>query len=482
MESVRRHADSAAFVLLLAAVVWAPVPLASNRPWSVALLAAVVWLALLLALVCAAARPAADAQGALERPARAWLPLLLGTAFCTLVAAQVARGSPSGEPLLSLDPYQSRDFLLRALLCVGALAATVLLVRTRQRCVAVLAAVFASGLLQALMAVALYSAAKQYVYLFEEFQQGGRATGTFVNPDHLAGFMELAIAAGVGLLLSQLGGGASAGSWRGRLADGLRFMMSRKMLLRLALVLLVLALVMTHSRGGNGAFFISLVLVGGLVAMASRKLRRPALWLVASMVVVDVFVIGQLVGLERVVERLQHTAEASSEVVASFGLEGPPPPPREQSIAERLSVPAISLQLVAQRPWLGHGGGTFDLAFAPIKPQTTYAGFWTHAHNDFVQVAVETGLVGAALWVGIGAAAAWRALTLLKDGQARLNRGVGVAALMATCSLALHSMVDFNLYIPANALAFTMLLSLVWAVDSLPLRRTHRRSTAADAA
>jgi O-antigen ligase len=480
VDSVRRGVDGAGLVLLLGAVAWAPVPLASNRPWSMALLAALVWLALMLGLAAAVARPERELAKSLARAGRAWLPLLLGAAFCGLVVLQLAWRAPMGEPPLTMDPFQTRDFLLRALLYVGALAAAALLVRTRERCTAVLTALFAAGLVQAVVAVVLYSAGRQYVYMFEAFDQGSRATGTFVNPDHLAGFMEITIAAGVGLLLSQMGGRAGEPSWRQRLADLLRFVMSRKMLARLALVVPVLVLVMTHSRAGNGAVFVALVVVGGLVALVSRQLRRPALWLVASMLVVDIFVIAQWVGLERVVDRLKATAEASSITVASFGLDEAPPPPREQSIAERLEVPRLSLQLVADKPWLGHGGGTFDLAFAPIKPETTYAGFWTHAHNDYVQVAVETGLVGALMWVGIGLVAAWRALGLLKDGQPRLNRGVGVAALLAISCLALHSVVDFNLYIPANALALTVLLSLVFVVDGLPSRR--RRHGHADEA
>jgi O-antigen ligase len=138
------------------------------------------------------------------------------------------------------------------------------------------------------------------------------------------------------------------------------------------------------------------------------------------------------------------------------------PERREQSIAERLEVPRLSLQLVAQRPLLGHGGGTYSLAFPSFK-QAHLPLHWDHAHNDFVQVACDTGLVGLALWLAIGLASARRALQLIDDSRSQVQRGVGIGALMAMGCMALHSTVDFNLHIPANAMTFTVLLAAVWA-------------------
>ena len=123
----------------------------------------------------------------------------------------------------------------------------------------------------------------------------------------------------------------------------------------------------------------------------------------------------------------------------------------------------LSWPLVERRPWFGHGGGTYVLAFPGIKP----AGFphhWDHAHNDFVEIAVDTGLVGLGLLLALALATAWRAGRVLHDAQPRLKRGVGVAALMALFSIGLHSTVDFNLQIPANALTLVVLLALVWAM------------------
>jgi len=457
------------FAGLLVALIWAPWPLGSNRPWGVALLAAVVWASVLLA----ALGQVLKGQPRRSLSPGAWLPVAALVAFAGLAVVQMLPGLGPDGGTLSIDPFNTRRYLLITLLYLGAWLLVLLTIDTRARAEKLLGALLVAGVLQALAAVLLYSAGNTYVLWFASFDQGGRAMGTFVNPDHLAGYMELTLSAGLGWLLSQLGRDAPDphAHWRTRVVGVLTWVMSGKMLLRLLLVVLVIALVMTHSRMGNAAFFVSLAITGALVAVRSKRLRRPALWLVLSMAVVDLFIVGQWVGLDRVVQRLKHTAEASSDTLAGFGLANAQPP-REETLAQRLEVPRLSLQLVAERPVLGHGGGTYYTAFPPLK----HAGLpwhWDHAHNDYVQVASDMGLLGLALWITIGIASAWHAARLLPDGETRVNRGLAVAAIMALSSLGLHSMVDFNLHIPANALTFTVVLAAVWALPAGLKRRSR---------
>jgi O-antigen ligase len=455
--------DTLALGLLLASLVWAPWPLGSNRPWALALLGMLVWLGVAAAL---AGRVAAG--GGPRRLAVGWaVPSVAILAYAGLVALQLVPGlGPAGGPV-SIDPFSTQRYLFTALVYAGAWALVLLVVNSRERAGMLLGAVLAAGVLQAAAAVALYSGGASYTLFFAEFDQGSRTMGTFVNPDHLAGYMELTLAAGLGWLVAQFVGGAeSTGTgWRAKVVRAMSFMLSPKMLMRLMLVILVIALVMTRSRMGNGAFLLSLFLLAALVAIRSRRLRRPALWLVASMAVVDVLIIGQYVGLDRVVQRIKDTPLTNAPPQAAvFGqATTAAPPPREESLQQRLEVPTLSLQLVAQRPWLGHGGGSFYTAVPPIKNERLSL-YWDHAHNDYVQVASDTGLVGLALWLTVGLATAWRAWRLLPDGQGSTPRGAGVAALMALMCMGLHSVVDFNLHIPANALTFTVLLALVWAL------------------
>lgn len=452
--------ERAAFGGLIACAIWAPIPLGSNRPWALALLAMALWALLFCLLAGHVLGGHSRFWGRLTRSAWPWL--LLGL-FAALVAAQWL--APAGGRLFgTLDGYLTRYYQLATLVHLAAFGLVILTVSTARRASLLLGAVMAGGVLQSVLAVALFSAAENYQFLFHDFDQGGRAMGTFPNPDHLAGYLELCLSAGLGLMLSQFARGEpQRKDWRQRTLDVLAFVMSPKMLLRLMLVVMVLALVMTHSRMGNGAFFLALLLLAAVVAIASQGLRRPALWLVASMVVIDVAVIGQWVGLERLVDRMQATAQQSIEMAAAQAGSVVAASHKVDSIQDRLQVPRLSLPLIQSRPWWGHGGATYVLAFPAIKPPG-HGLHWDHAHNDYVEIAVDTGLVGLGLLLAFALATAWRAAGMLGDAQPRLKRGVGAAALMALCCMGLHSMVDFNLQIPANAMTLVLLMGLVWAM------------------
>ncbi|MBQ0943130.1 O-antigen ligase family protein [Ideonella sp. 4Y16] len=458
-----------------------PVLLGGNRAWAVGLAVLAAWGLLCLGAWQLWRTPGTGAALRDSGAPRAVLPLAALAGLALLVAAQVlTAGLGLDSAVATADPFKTHDYLLRTLLYGAAFALVLLAVRSDQAVIRLLVAFVTAGLLQAFLGAALLSTGKEFWLLHTPFDHYGRASGTFPNADHLAGFMELCLSAGLGLMVSQFGGdsGPQQDGWRGRALDALRFALSPKMLLRMLLVVLVIALVLTRSRMGNAAFFISLLAVGALVAWRSAKLRRPALWLVASMVVIDIFVIGQLVGLEKVVTRLQGTDIITPGSAAASGVVAAPELSdkqryREESLQQRLTPAIASLELVWQRPWLGWGGGSFESVFPSVRSAQVIPYQFDYAHSDYAQQAVEVGLLGLALWLLVGVLALWRALRLLADDQPRLHRGVAVSTLMALGCLGLHSVVDFNLQIPANALAMTVLLALPF---TLPLKASRRRS------
>ena len=98
--------------------------------------------------------------------------------------------------------------------------------------------------------------------------------------------------------------------------------------------------------------------------------------------------------------------------------------------------------------------------------------YYDHAHNDYAEFATELGLPAFAL-LGLGVVlslgAALRAQRLRHDP---LMRGIGFGAGMGLVALLIHSTVDFNLQIPANAALFVVLMALGWI--SLHLGRGQR--------
>jgi O-Antigen ligase len=464
--TVAKGLDAAALLLLLGCVTWAPWPLGSNRAWAEAVLAMALTASATLAVLARVLW--VDPWPSAFRRARV---LLWCLALVCLVPAFQLWG-PQAPPWVpgTVSEWHTQRYLLRSLSYAAAAVAVLLLVRTRRRCLWLLGALLFSGVAQSVLGLMLVKSGEAYRFLFEVFGPGGRASGTFSNPNHFAGYLALGVSAGIGLLIAQYEGRAKpAADARERLLAALNFVLSAKMLLRLCLVLMVIGIVLSHSRMGNVAFVAALLVVGLLLAYRSRQLRRPALFLVGSMLAIDVLIIGHWVGLERVAERLQATPVWVADVEAARGTAPPAtaalpfserPPPSEESVEQRLQVPGLAASLVAQSPLLGLGGGTFHLVFSSVKPDWVYAGQWNHVHNDYIEVAVEAGLISLGAWL--------LAAGLTSDRQPRLNRGVGVATLFGIISLGVQSVMEFGLQIPAIAFSLVLLMSLTWVVRGLP--------------
>lgn len=472
------HAHQGAFFALLALLVWAPLPLASHRGWALALLSLALCAVLLFVLATAwvAGVSPLHPSGSQGKAGVARLPLALLGAYGVLVVAQLLPLGADGP--VSVDPFATRSYLLACVAYGAGFTLVLLLARSEERLRWLMLTVVGSGVLQACIAAWLFNRQDGYEFLFMKFPAGDRATGTFASFDHLAGYMELCLAMGLGLMLTGTAETQKAGEgWRGTAVQALRFLMSGKMLVRLLLVTLVITLVLTRSRGGNGAFFIALTLTGALVAWRSVQLRKWALIVVTSMLVVDVLVIGQWVGLDKVVARLEGTAitvrqaEARQDALEDRGINIR----REETLEERLFAAEYALDMVRERPLLGFGGGTFYIAFPGYKGEHPL-GFYDHAHNDYVEVAANTGLLGLGLLLTLCAAAFWRAVRALDDGHPALARGVAAGVVMAIISLAIHSVVDFNLQIPANALTFSCILALAWCLPVRSRKRNGRRN------
>jgi O-antigen ligase len=128
---------------------------------------------------------------------------------------------------------------------------------------------------------------------------------------------------------------------------------------------------------------------------------------------------------------------------------------------DRDEVAGYALKLCRDYPAFGSGLGSFSVLFTRYGGPDLYEHF-THAHNDYIQFGCETGAAGVlplGLMVFASFLAALRAQMLRHDP---LMRGISFGAMMSMIALALHSAVDFNLQIPANALTFMLVLAFAW--------------------
>jgi O-antigen ligase len=241
-------------------------------------------------------------------------------------------------------------------------------------------------------------------------------------------------------MLAELSDGAAT-NWRERARRVLQTLLSNKARVRLALVIMVIGLVLTHSRMGNTAFFISMMLTGMFYLLFVRRIMRGSLIFFASLLIIDLLVVGNFFGIEKVAERLQQTSVGSE---------------------QRDEVARDTLVIVRDYPLTGTGAGSYYSTYPMYDTGKVGFSFYRHAHNDYLEFASEFGLVAFTLLGFCVLVSLWQAVRAQLKRRSRLMQGMGFAATMAIVALLIHSTVDFNLQIPANAGTFMVILALAW--------------------
>ncbi|CAN0475595.1 unnamed protein product, partial [Phaeothamnion confervicola] len=167
-------------------------------------------------------------------------------------------GTGASRAYLSVDPGASFSFWLKSCAYATAFFLAMALCSTRERLRLLAYAMVLSGLVQAVYGGLMHLAGENVVVFGSVVQHASQASGGFVNRNHLAGFLEITLAVGIGLMIADLDD-AGPRSWRRFARDLAQVVLSRKAPLRIFLVVMVVGLVMTRSRMGNTAFFSSLL-------------------------------------------------------------------------------------------------------------------------------------------------------------------------------------------------------------------------------
>ncbi|MDJ0652831.1 MAG: O-antigen ligase family protein [Xanthomonadales bacterium] len=431
------------FLCLLALVFVLPIPLGANRPWAWLTLAAVTFGLLAWTVALPTSRATREVLLRTRSVLWVWVAWLLFGLF-QLIPLPMADGWHSW----SVDPYASSLRWLQSLWLAALFYLVLRLANHRHRIRQLAYCMVLAGVLQALYGSLMTLSNTEWLLVSPKEFGVGLATGTFVNRNHYAGFLEITLGIGVGLLLSQIRSNGGGGTVLSRVRGVIQWVLGPKMRLRLSLVIMVVALVLSHSRMGNTAFFLSLLVAGVLALILLSKAPKPLIVLIASLIAIDVLVVGTWFGVEQVVDRIQQTA-TYDEAAARY------------QDSQRLDVDAETLRAWADYRWLGSGGGTFAVVFPAYRPQDLSA-FFDHAHNDYLEFLLEYGIVGALPLAMILVSSLAAALYTQRRRRDPLMRGMAFGCTMVIVAYLVHSLVDFNLQIPSNAAYFVICLSLCW--------------------
>ncbi|WP_284378928.1 O-antigen ligase family protein [Litoribrevibacter albus] len=454
--------DQKLFYIFLILIFWLPLPLGSNRPWAWHLMEIVSygltawWLILYTYKKVTITQPLAKSH---------WLfiPLLSFSGIILIQLAPLPSSliqalrpvdlslEPSPYITLSIDSFVSWIHFKQTLAFICLAFLTLALTNTRDRLRKLALTFVITGVIQALYGALMTLSNLEYGFFIKKEAFHGVATGTFWNRNHMANFLTLCLSVGIGLLLSELYEKSSS-NWRERGRRLITSLMGNKARVRICLAIMVIALVLTHSRMGNTAFFFSLVAAGLIWLFMTKRVTKGSLILLISLLIIDTLIVGAWFGIDKVAERLEGTALTKE---------------------SRDEVNRDTLTLITNQPLLGSGAGTFYTAFPQYRGDDITL-YYDHAHNDYLQLVAEHGFIGVTPLALLLLTSFTTAISTMRNRRTLLFQALAFAPIMAISAILLHSTVDFNLQIPANAAFFVIILSMSWVVRYLP-RKTYRR-------
>ena len=275
------------------------------------------------------------------------------------------------------------------------------------------------------------------LYWFRELKYGGIPFGPYANRNHFAGFVELVLPMSlVPLLLGRVR--------RERLA-----------IVSILAVIPLSALLLSASRGGIISLAAELAFLA-LVMILRRTARRHLV--AGGVVLLLAFLTVAWLGVNQILSRFSslQTLEVTQD--------------------KRASMRHGTWRIFLDHPLLGTGLGTLQQVYPPYE--TLYDGkIVNHTHNDYLEALATTGILGGVCCTWFIATLFTSALGFLKSGNDSFANTLRLSGWTGCCGLLVHSLVDFNLHIPANLLLFLLMSTMATADIQEPASSKNRVRT-----
>ena len=389
-------------------LMFGPLAFGGVEPWSIFVLEAGSALLLLLWVV----KQCLDGEIKL-RPNVLYLPM---GAFGLLIFFQIVFRATAYE-------HDSINggllFCAYAILCF--LAGQTLLRSAQARKLAVILSVY--GCAFASLALLQGIAPNGKLYWLREPRLGGWIYGPYVNHNHYAGLMEMLVP--IPLVLSLT-----------RMAHK-----KERLVAAAAAAIMAGTIFLSGSRGGMLALMVELMILA-IVLVRQQKGMRLALAtgaFLAILIGLSVWLGGAELG-QRI---FSISTEARTEI--SGGL--------------RWNIDRDAFRMFLKRPVTGWGLGTFPVVYPQFR--SFYTNFFVNqAHDDYMQLLVETGLLGFGIMIWFLVALYRKAWKKIGNWTSDVSGAVALACILGFTGILIHSAVDFNLQIPANAALFYVVCTI----------------------
>jgi len=351
-----------------------------------------------------------------------------------------------GAILLSLTVTLSLQYSLKEVLKwleVLGIYLFVVNVIGRREAKAIVFLILLAGISQALLGIYQFfgRVGPEGFLLFDRFM---RAYGTFEQPNPYGGYLGLILPLAYSLLVA---------SFKMQDASGARSWPFAISFYSAACAVMAVALIMTWSRGAWLGFSAAFIVMN-----AVRSRRAAALFALALILLSFAIVMGGLQLLpEAVVQRFLDFLPFLGRVDISRV----EVTPANFAVIERLAHWQAGWDMFSEHPWLGVGIGNYEPVY-PAYALPRWDDPLGHAHNYYLNIAAEAGLVGLSAYLILWAAAFWQAWRVVRR-TAGYWQGVAVGILGILTHLAVHNFFD-NLYVHGMYVHIAILLGLLFVV------------------
>jgi len=272
------------------------------------------------------------------------------------------------------------------------------------------------------------------VFWFDKDGSSPSCFGPFVNRNHFAGYIEMVIPLSLGYLISDIE-------------------VRRKVFYGLGFFIMSLSLFLSFSRAGMAVYLLDLGLLA-LFLWLKRGFREQTniIWLVSLLIIILLFFFTDF---KVIFNRFISIFEGQLNPIFNRGYQW-------QDI----------LKIWQDHPFFGTGLDTFRIV-APFYKSSNLQMIIVHAHNDYLQLLSETGIFGF-LFVSLFFYLYFsHIIKILSQRHDRFVISLVLAGLVSVIGLLIHSWVDFNLHIPANALLFFIIMGLSYKLAFTRIKKRH---------
>lgn len=424
MSTKNSKLESFIFADLIVTAMLAVLAYGTVEPWSLALFE----LNALVIAVLLAARFTFDSKSDFGNWRMA-LPLLTLTAWGAIQSA---------VPSLSFDHQATKEATVKWLAMAVYFIAALHTLRSSERRRKVLLTLAVFGFAVSVFAIVQRLTYNGKMYWVRPVSIYIAPYGPYGNYNHFAGLVELILPLPLAFLLFA------------------RIKFEQRLIWLIGLVMMAVALVFSGSRGGILALGVELLAMMLIAVWVQRRglseeISLAGNKLIAAGALASVLLLVMWIGYEPLAKRFNLLRQGSG----------------EYSLVTRTEYWRGALQMIQDHPLTGVGLGAFQTAYPAYGRSSVKNERLEHTHNDYLQLLTDAGLVGGliGLWFLLELFRGLRRQFQQLDRMRSNDRSLMFGGYVALLGIAVHSFLDFNLQIAANALLFLLVVGLVSTID-----------------